>query len=81
MLYEVITPLTAAAALRAAPRFAVRNPYTGALIAELPEADDAEVLATVARAKTAADAFRASTPHQRRALLNALAELLTRDVV
>ncbi len=62
-----------------AARFAVTNPFSGAMLAELPEADEGEVLAVVARARSAAAAFRTSTPHERRALLNRLADLIKRD--
>ncbi|WP_372841764.1 aldehyde dehydrogenase family protein [Phaeovulum sp.] len=62
-----------------AARFAVTNPFSGAMLAELPEADEAEVLAVVARARSSAAAFRNSTPHERRALLNRLADLIERD--
>lgn len=58
---------------------AVRNPWSGALLATVPETSQAEILASVARARAAAAGFRASTPAQRRDLLNRLADLIARD--
>lgn len=69
------TPMRATAAAQ----FAVRNPWSGALLASLPETSPADIAATVARARAAAAAFRASTPYQRRDLLNRLADLIARD--
>lgn len=60
-------------------RVTVINPFSGAAVGDLPVASEAEVLGTVLRAKQAAAAFRTSTPHQRRELLNRLADLLARD--
>jgi len=60
-------------------RVTVFNPFSGAAVGDVPVASEAEVLGTVLRAKQAAAAFRTSTPHQRRELLNRLAELLARD--
>ncbi len=57
----------------------VRNPFDGALVGEVAQATPEAVFATVQRARTAAAGFRASTPAQRRALLNALAALIARD--
>ena len=57
----------------------VRNPFSGALVGEVAQATPEAVFATVQRARTAAAGFRASTPAQRRALLNALAALIARD--
>jgi acyl-CoA reductase-like NAD-dependent aldehyde dehydrogenase len=73
--------MTLAAPLRPvhATRFAIRNPFSGAVVGELPEASEAEIRACVIRTKVAAAAFRASTPHQRRELLNRLADLVARD--
>src|SRR5690606_7270411 len=51
----------------------VRNPFSGQLVGELPEAGPAEVNAAVIRAKVAAAEFRTSSPALRRQLLNALA--------
>ena len=69
------TPMRATAAAQ----FAVRNPWSGALLASLPETSPADIAATVARARAAAAGFRASTPYQRRDLLNRLADLIARD--
>ena len=57
----------------------VRNPFDGALVGEVAQATPEAVFATVQRARAAAAGFRASTPAQRRALLNALAALIARD--
>jgi acyl-CoA reductase-like NAD-dependent aldehyde dehydrogenase len=62
-----------------ATAFPVHNPFSGAVVGQLPETSEAEIGATVARAKIAAAGFRTSTPHQRRDLLNRLAELMHRD--
>ncbi|NCO17474.1 MAG: aldehyde dehydrogenase family protein, partial [Alphaproteobacteria bacterium] len=69
------TPMRATAAAQ----FAVRNPWSGALLASLPETSPADIAATVAQARAAAAGFRASTPYQRRDLLNRLADLIARD--
>ena len=45
----------------------------------LPKPSPGDIQATVLRARRAAEGFRASTPHQRRALLSALAALILRD--
>lgn len=57
----------------------VQSPYDGRLVGQLAEASPAEVLATLHRARKAAAGFRDSTPAQRRALLNTLADLIRRD--
>lgn len=57
----------------------VRNPFSGALVGEVAQSTPEAVFATVQRARAAAAGFRASTPAQRRALLNALAALIARD--
>lgn len=62
-----------------APAFEIRNPYSNALIGTLPETSAAEIHATVLRARTASAEFRASTPHQRRVLLERLADLVARE--
>ena len=69
----------AAPALAPGAGFAVRNPFDGALLATLPEADFGSISAAIQRARAAATAFRASTPAQRRALLETLAALIARD--
>lgn len=73
--------MTLAAPLRSiqATHFAIRNPFSGSIVGELPEASEAEIRACVTRAKVAASAFRTSTPYQRRELLNRLADLVARD--
>lgn len=71
--------MTLAQKARAAARVIVCNPFTGAMVGELPVAGAADVLAAVMRAKRAAAGFRLSTPHMRRALLNRLADLVARD--
>ncbi|MCL7463526.1 aldehyde dehydrogenase family protein [Phaeovulum sp. NW3] len=73
--------MTLAAPLRTANAecFTIRNPFSGAVVGELPETTEPEIRATVTRAKVAAAGFRASTPHQRRDLLNRLADLVARD--
>ncbi|MFP1642978.1 aldehyde dehydrogenase family protein [Pontitalea aquivivens] len=73
--------MTLAAPLRPANAecFTIRNPFSGAVVGELPEAPEPEIRATVTRARVAAAAFRVSTPHQRRDLLNRLADLVARD--
>jgi len=54
----------------------VRNPYDDSIVGRVRESTAAEIDAAVARARKAADAFRFSTPHERRALLNRIADLL-----
>lgn len=54
----------------------IRNPFSGDLVGTLPETPDPEILATVLRARQAAAAFRASTVHERRVLLDRLAALV-----
>jgi len=73
--------MTLAAPLRTtrAACFAVRNPFSGVVAGELPETPEPEIRAAVIRAKAAAAAFRSSPPHQRRDLLNRLADLVARD--
>ena len=73
--------MTLAAPLRAvqSARFAIHNPFSGAVVGELPQASEAEIRACVLRAKAAAAGFRPSTPYQRRDLLNRLADLVARD--
>ncbi len=66
-------------AREAATSFAVANPYSRKILAELGESSTAEIAATVARARKAAAAFRHSTPFERRDLLNRLAALVERD--
>ena len=56
--------------------FAVLEPATGGLLAELPEAGPAEVDAAVARARAAVPAWRAVSPADRAALLRRLADVV-----
>ena len=67
-----VSPLIA----QSATEFEVRSPFSGALIGKLPETPETEILATVLRARRAAAAFRNSTPHERRVLLERLAALV-----
>ncbi len=71
--------LAAPAIAPATQMFAVHNPYSGKALAELPHVSPAEIEAVVGRARIAAAEFRDSTPHQRRELLDRLADLLARD--
>lgn len=70
--------LTSARRLSPSP-FEIRNPFSKALIGTLPETPAAEIHATVLRARAASDEFRSSTPHQRRVLLERLADLVARE--
>jgi acyl-CoA reductase-like NAD-dependent aldehyde dehydrogenase len=60
-------------------RIEVRNPYDNALVGSLPETSPAAINAAVAEAAKAAQAFRFSTPHERRSLLNKIADLMGRN--
>ena len=60
-------------------RIAVGSPFDGRLVGTVAEADPEAVDAAVRRARAAARGFRASTPAQRRALLERLAGLIARD--
>lgn len=73
--------MTLAAPMRslAAAEFSVRNPFSGAVVGNLPETTPEDITATVARARRAAAGFRTSTPFERRNLLNRLADLIARD--
>lgn len=73
--------MTLAAPLRRPqPRqFAVRSPFDDRLVGTVAEAGPEAVDAAVRRARAAARGFRASTPAQRRALLERLAGLIARD--
>lgn len=64
---------------RAEQAVRVHNPFSGALVGELPAASPEQVTDAVLRARRAAADFRDSTPATRRALLNALAALVERD--
>jgi len=52
----------------------VCNPYDGAVVGHVAVTSRAGIGAAVARAAVAAEAFRFSTPHERRTLLNAIAD-------
>lgn len=65
--------------LSKARQIEVRSPFDNRLIGTLPEADADTVLKAVTNARTAARAFRTSTPAERRALLDRLATLIARD--
>ena len=59
--------------------FDVINPYTDQCVGTLPASTPAQIEQAVLRTKRAAQAFRSSTPHERRHLLNRLADLVARD--
>jgi len=59
--------------------FEVRNPYDNSLVGKVHETSTEEIQTIVANATKAADAFRFSTPHERRALLNRIADLMGQD--
>ena len=70
----------AAPALTMTPaEITIRNPFDGSIVAQIAETPPMEILARVGRARAAAAGFRASTPFQRRELLNRLADLVARD--
>ncbi|MBV1904427.1 MAG: aldehyde dehydrogenase family protein, partial [Marinosulfonomonas sp.] len=60
-------------------RIEVRNPYDNSLVGTLAETPAVEITAAVAKAAKAAQGFRFSTPHERRMLLNKIADLVRRD--
>jgi len=57
----------------------VCNPFDGESVGEVEESSGKQITAAVQRATTAADAFRHSTPSERRALLSALADEVQND--
>lgn len=57
----------------------VQNPFDGQPVGEVGVSSSAEILAAIARAKSAQAAFRRSTPAVRRGLLNALAAEIAHD--
>lgn len=57
----------------AASPIVVTSPFDGRPVGEVAQASPGDVAAAVGRARAAQRAFRRSTPHQRRALLDALA--------
>lgn len=67
------------AAAAASTTLTVRNPFDGRPVGEVGAATAGEILAAIARAKSAQAAFRRSTPAVRRALLDALAAEIAAD--
>ena len=61
---------------RSGARFAVRSPVTGAVLAEVPSCDAADVDAAVAAAKAAWPAYRAMPVFKRAELMLRMAELM-----
>ena len=57
----------------------VCNPFDGESVGEVEESSGKQITAAVQRATTAANAFRHSTPAERRALLDALADEVQND--
>jgi acyl-CoA reductase-like NAD-dependent aldehyde dehydrogenase len=57
----------------------VRSPFDGGIVGKIAETPTGAVGAAVARAQVAAAGFRHSTPHERRTLLDRLADLVARD--
>lgn len=60
-------------------RIEVRNPFDDSLVDTLPQSGTDDVAAAVERASRAAEAFRHSTPHERRSLLNGIADQLAKN--
>ncbi|WP_254679261.1 aldehyde dehydrogenase family protein [Celeribacter baekdonensis] len=54
----------------------VRNPYDNTLVGKIRAHSPEEIQAVVIRAARAAEEFRFSTPHERRSLLNTIADLM-----
>ncbi len=72
--------MTLAAPIRSgAEGLTVLNPFDGSTVGTLPVSSPAAIHAAVTRAGRAAAGFRASTPFQRRELLDRLAALVGRD--
>lgn len=57
----------------------VRNPFDGTLVGQVAQASSTEVAEAIARARTAQRTFRFSLPHERRALLDALARKIAEN--
>lgn len=57
----------------------VHNPYDNHLVETLSATPTQNIVAAVERAQKAAQDFRFSTPHERRSLLNKIADLVGRD--
>lgn len=60
-------------------RIEVRNPYDDSLVGAVSETSTNDIGRIVEGASKAADTFRWSTPYDRRALLNRIADLVARD--
>lgn len=60
-------------------QFEICNPYDGTQIAKLNETSTKDIEAAVMRAQQAAAEFRASTPYERRNLLEKIATLMNRE--
>lgn len=56
------------------PGIEIRNPFDNTLVGTVPETPPAEINAAIARAAKAGQAFRFSTPHERRSLLDKIAD-------
>jgi len=65
--------------LKSVTAFDVFDPYDGSRISTLAVSGPAEVTRAVARARSAANQFRDSTPFERRHLINKVADLIRRD--
>ncbi len=70
---------TQPATVSASQAVIVRNPFDGSLVGEVAAASPAEIAAAVLRAKQTQHDLRRSTPAERRAMLNALAEEIKAD--
>lgn len=60
-------------------RIQVRSPFDNRLVGSLPETSRDAIDAAVTSADQTAEAFRFSTPHERRTLLGRIADLIERD--
>lgn len=63
----------------ATDRVVVRNPFTGTEVGSVPITSREDIAKAVERASAAADAFQFSTPHERRSLLNAIADRIATE--
>lgn len=57
----------------------VRNPFSGEVVGRLPETPPAEILRKVEAARQAAEAFRFSTPYERRHLIGRIADRIAKE--
>jgi acyl-CoA reductase-like NAD-dependent aldehyde dehydrogenase len=72
--------MSTATAPRSAPEtLEIRNPYTGELVDRIAETTPDDIHRTVEAAREAADAFRFSTPFERRRLIDRIAERVDRE--